>query len=81
MIILYRPSILGVFDARQFAHLQVIGRSVFNVAVCGDDLEHSNQTIAGQMDKASVFSNFNLADDHHALDDLAALFCPIQLFG
>jgi hypothetical protein len=46
MIVLYRPSIVGVFDARQFAHLQVIARPVFYVAVCGNDLEYSNQPLA-----------------------------------
>ncbi len=45
MIVLNRLRKAGSPDARQLTHLQVIGRPVFNVTVCDDDLEHTDQAI------------------------------------
>lgn len=67
MIVLYRPSVAGILDAGQFAHLQIIGGPVFNVTVRGDDLEHPNEPIALQMHNTSTFTDLDLADGYQPL--------------
>src|SRR5205085_7062503 len=81
MIVFNRPSIVGILDTSQFAHLQVIGRPIFNVAVWSNHLEYPNQPIALQMHDAAVFMDSDLADGYQPLTiwiDQAILFQPGQ---
>src|SRR5262245_14070722 len=39
------PGILGKAQASEFMHVQVIGRPVVNVPVCGDNLEYEDKPI------------------------------------
>src|SRR5205085_7067244 len=81
MIVLYRAGVVGIFDAPQFVHLQVIRRPVFNVTIYGDDLVHPNQPIALQMHDTAIFSDGDLVDGQQSLAiwiDQTILFQPGQ---
>lgn len=48
------PGKFGKTQAREFVHVQVVGGPVFNVAVCGNELEDTDQPIALQMDRGAL---------------------------
>src|SRR3982750_555668 len=67
MIVFNRPREASPFDSLQVAHLNFIGRPQFNVAVCGDYLEHSNQAITFEPDDATLCWDLHFADGTQAL--------------
>src|SRR2546421_2555739 len=81
MIVLNRPRVACPFDSFEVAHLNFIGRPPFNVAVCGNYLEHTNQAIPFEPDYATIVTNLDGADRTQALSvriDLAVRFQTSQ---
>src|SRR5215210_6001478 len=58
MEILYRPSLTSIFHSHKLAHLQIVGRPVFNVAVCSDYPEYFYKAVLFEMNDASSFRDF-----------------------
>src|SRR5829696_2180152 len=67
MVVLNRPCERSPLDSLQIAHLDMIGGPQFNVAVCGNDLEHTDQAITFEPDHAATLSNLDSADGAQAL--------------
>src|SRR5438128_10853952 len=66
MVVFNGPREACPFDSLQVAHLNFIGRPPFNVAVCGDYLEHSNQSITFEPDDAPMCYDLHFADSTQA---------------
>src|SRR5947209_5200392 len=66
MIVLNRPREACPFDSLQITHLKMIGRPQFNVAVCGNYLEHSNEAITFEPDDAPRSADLHFADSTQA---------------
>ncbi len=67
MIVLNRPRVTSPPDSFEIAHLNFISSPPFNVAVCGNDLEYTNQAITFEPDHAATLSNLDRADGAQAL--------------
>src|SRR5947209_5837913 len=81
MIVLNRPRVASPFDSLQIAHLDMIGRPPFNVAVCGNYLEDAHQAIAFEPDNTATLANLDCADGTQALSigiDFAVRFQTSQ---
>src|SRR5262245_52531072 len=59
MIMFDRPRKVSPLYALQAVHLGFVRRPVFNVTVCGDNLEHTNQTIPLQPYDPSELPNLD----------------------
>src|SRR5256885_4872870 len=53
-------------DSFKITHLDMVGRPPFNVAVCGNYLEHPNQAITFELDHAPLLTNLDRADSTQA---------------
>ncbi len=62
MVFLNRPLDFSPLEALEFAHLKVIGDPVINVAVWGNNLEHSNQAVAFEMHDAPLSADIDRTD-------------------
>src|SRR2546421_4702457 len=81
MIVLNRPRVACPFDSFEVAHLNFSGRPPFNVAICGNYLEHTNQAIPFEPDYATIVTNLDGADRTQAPSvriDLAVRFQTSQ---
>lgn len=67
MIILDRPTQVGVLQASQLVHAQVVGCPVRNVTVWGDNLEDQDQTETLQVDRCARRRDRGRADGTTAL--------------
>lgn len=67
MEVLYRPGFLRVLHSHKFVHCQIVGRPVFNVAICGYCLEDSDQPIFFEVHDLTAFGYFYLANGSIAL--------------
>src|SRR5262249_37066877 len=62
VILLDPPTELPVLQAGQGSHLHVAARPVVRVAVCGDYPEHTNRSVARQMDHTPLLGNVQRAE-------------------
>ena len=60
MVLLNHLTHLGVLQSLKLSHLQLVCRPVFNAAVFGNYLEHSNQPVRLEVDYAARLANLNL---------------------
>src|SRR5215216_5971774 len=67
VVVLYRPRETRPLDSLQIAHLNFIGGPQFNVAVCGDYLEHSDQPKPFEPHHAPRLSDLDFTDRTQAL--------------
>src|SRR5215216_6811625 len=67
VVVLYRPRETRPLDSLQIAHLNFIGGPQFNVAVCGDYLEHTDQSEAFEPHHAPRLADLDFTDCSQAL--------------